>query len=191
MLDDALAHPQGQIQPAKAGVALLEPGDDAQGVQIMVEAQAKAAQALVESLFAGVAEGRMADVVGQRQRLGQLLVQPQRAGHGAGNLGDLKSVGEAAAKVVRRRIDGQAAEDLRLAGQAAKGARVQDAGGIAGKGRAVGVQRLRVRAMGQFAVRAHGNPRGQRVARIGFRNLHRLKLKDSLPVISRLAKANS
>ena len=79
VLDDALAHAQGQVQPAKAGIALLEPGDDAQGVQIVVEAQAKAAQALVESLFAGVAEGRMADVVRQRQRLGQFLVQPQRA----------------------------------------------------------------------------------------------------------------
>jgi len=86
--------------------------------------------------------------------------------------------------VVRRGIANQAPKNLRLAGQAAKGARVQDARGIAGKGRAVGVQRLGVRTMGQFAVRANSNPSWQRVARIGFRNLHRRKTLGSLLFIS-------
>jgi hypothetical protein len=50
--------------------------------------------------------------------------------------------------VVRRGISGQAGEDLGLAGQAAKGARVQDAGGIAGKRSAIGMGRFGVRATG-------------------------------------------
>ena len=97
---------------------------------------------MVESLFAGVAEGRVADVVGQRQRLGQFRVQSQGGGQGAGDLGHFQGVGEAAAEVVAGRIAGQAGKDLGLAGQAAKGARVQDAGGVAGKGGAIGVRRL-------------------------------------------------
>ena len=76
----------------------------------------------------------MADVVGQRQRLGQFLVQPQRAGQCARDLRDFQSVGEAAAEVVRRRIGRQARKHLRLAGQAAKGARMQNAGPSRAKG---------------------------------------------------------
>ena len=108
----------------------------------------------------------MADVVGQCERLGQFGIQPQRLGHGAGDLGHFQSVREAAAEVVRRGVGGQAGEDLGLAGQAAKGARVQNAGRVAGKRRAVGMRRLEARAAHQLAVpvRADGNPRGQCVA---------------------------
>ena len=169
VLDDSFAHGQGQVQAAKARVALLKPGDDAQGVQVVVEAEPEAAQALVESLFAGVAKGRMADVVGQRKRLGQFHIQPQRPGHGARDLGDLKGMREAAAKVVRRGIGGQAGEDLGLAGQAAKGPRMQDAGAVTGKRRAIRMRRLSVRAADEFAVSADSNRRGQRVARPGVR----------------------
>ena len=76
--------PRVRLRPRKAGVALLEPGDDAQGVQVVVEAQAMDLQARVESLFAGVAEGRMADVVDQRQGLGQLRIEAQGARPGCG-----------------------------------------------------------------------------------------------------------
>src|SRR6202041_2794288 len=49
-------------------------------------------------------------------------------------------------------------EPLRLAGQTAKGARMEDSGGIAGKGSAIGVGRLKVCAAGQrFLVRADGD----------------------------------
>jgi hypothetical protein len=166
VLDDALAHAQRQIQPAKAGVALLKPGHDAQRVQVVVEAQAQAAQALVEGLFAGVAKGRMADVVRQRQRLGQLRIQPQRAAS-VRDLGHFQGVGQAAAEVVRRGVAGQAREDLRLAGQAAKGARVQNAGAVAGKGRAVGVRRLGcARRLSSPSART-AIPGGQREGRFG------------------------
>ena len=96
----------------------------------------------VEGLFAGVAEGRMADVVDQGEGLGQLGIEAEGAGQGAGDLRDFKGVGEAAAEVVSGRVAGQAGKDLGLAGEAAEGAGVQDAGGVAGKGSAVGVGRL-------------------------------------------------
>jgi hypothetical protein len=103
----------------------------------------------------------MADVVGQRQRLGQFRIQPQRRGQRA-------AIWVTSSVCVRRlrkwsegEFGGQPGEDLGLAGQAAKGARVQNAGGVAGKGSAIGMRRLGVRAAGQFAIPADGNPRGE------------------------------
>ena len=51
---------------------------------------------------------------------------------------------------------------LGLAGQAAKGARVQNARGVAGESSAVGMRGLEVRAAGQIAVcvSANSNPWG-------------------------------
>jgi hypothetical protein len=100
---------------------------------------------LVEGFFAGVAEGRMADVVDQREGFGEFDVEAQRGGQGAGDLGDFKVW----VRRLRKWSEGesrreQAGEDLGLAGQAAEGAGVQDAGGVAGKGRAIGVGRLGV-----------------------------------------------
>jgi len=37
MLDDAFADFESQVESAKGGVALFEVGDDAQGVQVVVE----------------------------------------------------------------------------------------------------------------------------------------------------------
>ena len=157
VLDDALAHAEGQVQSTKAGVAFFKPCDDAQGVQIVVKAEAKATQAFVKSLFAGVAKGRMADVVGKGQRLGQILVQPEGAGESAGDLGDFQCMGQAASEVVRQGIAGQPCEDLRLAGQPSEGAGVQNARAVAGKGSAVGMGRLGVGATSQFVVCGDGN----------------------------------
>ena len=74
MFDDAFAHGEGQVEPPKGCVALFKPGDNPQGVQVVVEAQAMRPERVVESLFAGVAEGRVADVVGQRQSFGEIGV---------------------------------------------------------------------------------------------------------------------
>ena len=46
---------------------------------IVVEA-AKAGHGGIERPLAGMAEGRMAEIVGERQRLGQILVEPQGPG---------------------------------------------------------------------------------------------------------------
>jgi hypothetical protein len=64
VLDDAFADGEGEIEASKSRIALLEPGDDAEGVEVVIKAQAVGAEGFIESLFAGVAEGRMANVVG-------------------------------------------------------------------------------------------------------------------------------
>ena len=159
VLDDAFADAEGQVEAAEGGVALLKPGNDAQGVQVVVKCQVVCLQAAVEGLLAGVAEGRMADVVGQGEGLGQFDIEAERAGEGAGDLGDLKGVGEAAAEMVGGRVRRAAGEDLGLAGETTEGAGVQDASRVAGEGRAVKMGRLWMRAAGELAVRvaAHGN----------------------------------
>jgi len=57
------------------GVTLLEVLDDAQGVEVVVEAQSVALEAFIEGTLAGVAEGGMADVVDQRESLCKVLVE--------------------------------------------------------------------------------------------------------------------
>ncbi len=69
VLDDAFADAEGEIEAAMGGVALLEVLADAERMEVVVEAQAVPLQAVVESALAGVAEGRMADVVDQGERL--------------------------------------------------------------------------------------------------------------------------
>ena len=84
MLDDAFANGEGEVEPAKGRVALLKPGDDAQGVQVVVEAEPVGAQSAVEGLFSGVAKGRMADVVDQRESFGQLGIEAESGGQRCG-----------------------------------------------------------------------------------------------------------
>ncbi len=55
---------------------------------------------LVQGPLSGVAKGGVAQVVGQGNGLGKVLVKPQGPGNGAGNLGDLQGVGEPGAVVV-------------------------------------------------------------------------------------------
>ena len=76
----------------------------------------------IERLFPCMTERRMADVVGQAQRLGQVLVQSQRAGDDAADLRDFQAVRQADALMVA--IGGH--EDLRLPGKAAEGDRMDD-----------------------------------------------------------------
>ena len=122
MFDDSLTHTKREVQPAMGGVALFEVLDDPQRMEIVIEAQSVALEALIERSFAGVAEGRVADVVNQRQRLRQVLVQSQRLGHAARDLHHFNGVRQAAAKVVR----GATGEHLRLARQPAKRARLHN-----------------------------------------------------------------
>ncbi len=116
VLDDPFAYAEGQIQPAKSGITNLEVFHDAQRVQVVVEAQSKFPHGLVQRPFAGMPEGRMPNVMHQRQRFRHVLVQLQRVGDGARNLRHFHGVGEPAAKVVGVAVS----EDLRLSRQAAK-----------------------------------------------------------------------
>ena len=91
-------------------------------MQVVVEAQAVALQAAVESALARMPKRRMADIVDQGKGFGQIFVEAERCCDIASDLDDLDRMGEAAAKVVRS----AAGKDLRLARKPAEGARLHD-----------------------------------------------------------------
>ena len=149
VLDDAFADTEREVEAAMRGVALLEVLDDAQSVDVVVEAQSMTLQGAIESAFAGVAEGRMADVVDQRERFSEVFVERERAGDVTGDLHDFDRMCQARAEVIR----GARGEDLRLAGEASKGASLHDALAVAlerssvrvrRRGKGAGEQRRRV-----------------------------------------------
>jgi hypothetical protein len=75
---------------------------------------------LIEGILAGVAEGGVAQVVGQGDALDQVLVEAEGARDRAGDLGHLDGVGEAGAVVVPLVVD----EDLGLVLEPPEGGRV-------------------------------------------------------------------
>ena len=75
-----------------------------------------------QRVLAGMAERRMAEVVGEAQRLGQILVEAERAGDGPADLRDFEAVGQADPEMVAVGSD----EHLGLVAQAAEGDRVDD-----------------------------------------------------------------
>ena len=138
VLDDAFANLEGQVQAAEGGVALFEILDDAESVQVVVEEEAVLAHGGVERFFAGVAKGRMSDVVDEGESFGEIDVEAEGSGDGARDLRDFEGVGETVAKVV-----GVAAgEDLSLGFETAEGAGMDDAVAVALKVVAVGVGRF-------------------------------------------------
>ena len=86
---------------------LLEHVDDPQALLVVVE---PAGHERVEHPLAGVAERRVAEIVAERDRLGQLLVQAQHLGDGPRDLRHLERVGQPRPVVVAARRE----EDLRL-----------------------------------------------------------------------------
>src|SRR5271165_1502024 len=142
VLDDALAHLEGQVEAAEFRIAQFEILDDAQGLQVVVEEVAMALHGNIESPFSRMSKRGMTDVMHQRQRLSQIDVELERGGDRARDLRHLHGVGQPGTKVV-----GVAAgEDLRLVLEPAKGAGVDDAVAVALKGVAVRVRRLEVAA---------------------------------------------
>ena len=115
MLGDALQAFPGQVQPVEIGVMAFQPGHDPQGLGIVVEAAIGRHQPF-HRILAGVAEGGVAKVVGQRHRFRQVGVQPQHPGDGAGDLCHLDGMGQAGAVIVALMFH----KHLRLVLQAAK-----------------------------------------------------------------------
>ena len=126
MLDQAFQRLPGEVQPVEGRIAPLERGDDAQRLRVVVEAAA-VLEAAVERALAGMAERRMAEIVRERQRLGEVLVEPERARERAGDLGDLQGMGQPGAVMVALVED----EHLRLVRQPAERRRMDDAVAVA------------------------------------------------------------
>ena len=118
---DAVAHFPRQVQPL---AVVLEHVDDAQALLVVIEA---AGHQLAQHPFAGVAERRVAEIVPERNRFGQLFVQPQHLRDGPRNLRDFERVRQARAVV----IAGRREEHLRLVLQPAERLGVDDAIAIA------------------------------------------------------------
>jgi len=97
----------------------------------------------------------MADIVDQGEGFGEGVVDAERGGGDAGDLGYFESVSEAAAGVIAlvSVAVGAAGEDLGLAGEAAKGLGVKDAADVACKGRAVRMCGFQMRALGELTIR--------------------------------------
>jgi hypothetical protein len=129
-------------------VEALDHVDDPQRVLEVAKARAEAlAQAGVQGRLADMAEGRVAEVVAEPDRLDQVLVQAQRPRHGSRHLRDLEGVGEPCAVVVALGGD----EHLRLVLEPAEGLGVDDPVAIAlerGAQRAVLLRTLPERRVG-------------------------------------------
>ncbi len=110
----------GEVEPAAVA---LQHVDDPQRVHVVLEPPAAALpQRRVKGLLAGVAKGRVAEVVAEPDRLGQVLVEAERSGDGASDPAGLQGVGEAGPVVVALGGD----EDLCLVLEAAEGLGVDD-----------------------------------------------------------------
>ena len=96
VLDRAFERLPGQVEPVELGVALLEPGQDAQGLGVVVESRRSGFISALQRLLAGMAERRVAEIVRQRHRLGEVLVEPQRAGRWCGRSAPPRGCGSAA-----------------------------------------------------------------------------------------------
>ena len=126
VLDDAFERLPGQIETVVACVTALQQRHDAQRLSVVIE-PAIGRHAGLERALAGVAERRMAEVMGERHGFREILIDAQRAGERAGDLPDLDRMGEAGAKMIAV----ERHEDLRLMREAAKGGAVDDSVAIA------------------------------------------------------------
>ena len=104
MFENALAGFEHQVQAVKGAVTLFKLIDDAQALQIVLEATV-VAHAVVEGLLPRVPEGRVAQVVGQGNRLDQIVVDAQCPRNRASDLGDLDGVGQTGTEQVAFVID--------------------------------------------------------------------------------------
>ncbi len=126
VLENALEAFPGQVEPVMGGVAVFEPGDDADGLHVVVE-PAETGHFLVQHALAGVPERGMSEVVRQGDGLGQILVEAQRPGDRARHLADFQCMGQPRAEVLPFVME----EHLGLILQAPEGRRMDDPVAIA------------------------------------------------------------
>ena len=155
---DPVAHRLGEVQ---AAAVALEHLDDAQGVLVVAEAAPEARlERAVERLLPRVPERRVPEVVAEADRLGEVLVQPQRPCDGARDAAGLDRVSEPRAVVVALGGD----EDLRLVLQPAEALRVRDPVAVALERGPQAAGRLLARAVRRVG---EGRQRGQPLGLLG------------------------
>ena len=148
-----------EVQPVEVRIGGLQPGHDADGVRIVVE-PARVGQRGAQRVLARMTERRMAKVVREAQRLGQILVEAECAGDGAANLRDFEAVGQPHAIMVAVGSD----EHLGLLAQAAETDRMDDPVAVALEN-VTRAARTRVR-FGMKAAARLGRLRGDRFGKL-------------------------
>src|SRR6185369_6166632 len=128
MLDEAFERLPSQVQPVEGGITALQGGHDPERLRIVVEPSG-GLEAAIERALAGMSERWVPEVVRQRKRFGQILVEAERAGERARNLRNFKGMRQPRAVVIALVED----EDLRLVGEPAECVRVNDTIAIAAK----------------------------------------------------------
>src|ERR1035437_8663103 len=122
MLGKAFAHFPRQVQAGKPRILLLQFLDDAQALAIVFEAVEILHQP-IEHRLALVTERGVAEVVCQRNGLGEVLIKLERAGDVARNGGHLHRMGQPRAEVIAGAVE----KHLGLVFEPAKGPGVNDA----------------------------------------------------------------
>ena len=121
MLGQAFQRFPSQVQTIKPGVTGFELRHDAERLRIMVKPAIRLHRC-IQRIFPGMSEGRMAQIMRKRQRLGQILIQAQKSRDGPRNLRHFNGMGQARAEMITFVID----KHLRLVLQAPKGRGVDD-----------------------------------------------------------------
>ena len=116
---------------------MLQRGDDAQGLGIVIE-PAMGFQTDIQRPLAGVAKRRMTEVMRQRERFGEILVEAELPGQRAGNLRDFERVCQPGAVMIAFMEH----EYLGFVLQSAKGGRMDHPVAIAPKRAAGPARRL-------------------------------------------------
>uniref|UniRef100_A0A0N5A0R2 Phenol hydroxylase n=1 Tax=Parastrongyloides trichosuri TaxID=131310 RepID=A0A0N5A0R2_PARTI len=129
VLDHALDRLPAQVQAGEAGIAGFQLGYDAEALDVVIKA-AERLHLFMQFVLARMAERRVSQIVGQGDRLGQIVVQPQGVGQRSGDLRHLKTVRQPGAIMVALMRH----KDLRLLLQATEGGGVDDAVAVAGEG---------------------------------------------------------
>ena len=122
MLRQALERFPTEVEPIEIRIGIFELRHDADRVGVVVEA-ARIGECGAERVLARMAERRMAEIVREAERLGQILVEAERARHRSPDLRDFEAVGEPNPIMVAIRRD----EHLCLVPEAAERDRMDDA----------------------------------------------------------------
>jgi hypothetical protein len=151
----------GEVQAVELRVMAFQMRHDPDRLRVVIEPTVRGHRRR-QRVLARVPERRMSQIMGQRHGLRQVLVQTQRAGHGARHLRHLQRMGQTGAEIVALMLH----EDLRLVLEPAKRGGVDDPVAIPLKGRAKEALLLRhtaATALGRVAGerRAHGQAPGK------------------------------
>jgi hypothetical protein len=112
-----------EVDDSQRLVVVFEPADLADHRIGKLHLRVVASKDLIENRFAGVTERSVAEIVAQRSRLREVLVEAEGTRNRARELADLEGVGESSARM----ISDVGHEDLGLVLETAKGASVEDA----------------------------------------------------------------